>query len=49
MQDVLPMENIVFRRSVKEDIPYINSLFIEMIKTVNARMRKEGIFVILMC
>ena len=30
MQDVLPMENIVFRRSEKEDIPYINSLFIEM-------------------
>ena len=37
------MENTVFRRSVKEDIPCINSLFIEMVKTVNARMLKEGI------
>ena len=37
------MENIVFRRSVKEDIPYINSLFIQMVKTVNARMLNEGI------
>lgn len=37
------MENIVFRRSVKDDIPYINDLFIQMVKTVNARMLKEGI------
>ena len=37
------MENTLFRRSVKEDIPYINSLFIQMVKTVNARMLNEGI------
>lgn len=37
------MENAVFRRSVKEDIPSINRLFIQMVKTVNARMRKAGV------
>ena len=36
------MENVIFRRSVKEDIPFINALFIEMVKTVNARMRDAG-------
>ncbi|MBQ8923619.1 MAG: GNAT family N-acetyltransferase [Lachnospiraceae bacterium] len=37
------MENIIIRRSVKEDIPYINELFIQMVKTVNRRMKKEGV------
>ena len=35
--------NITYRKSIKEDIPYINDLFIEMIKTVNKRMKSEGI------
>ena len=37
------MDNINYRRSIKEDIPYINNLFIEMIKTVNNRIINEGI------
>lgn len=35
--------DILYRKSVIEDIPYINELFIEMIKTVNERMIKKGI------
>jgi ribosomal protein S18 acetylase RimI-like enzyme len=37
------MDNIIYRKSVKEDIPFINNLFIEMIKTVNKRMEIAGI------
>ena len=37
------MDNITYRKSIKEDIPSINNLFIEMIKTVNARMERGGI------
>ena len=36
------MSNITYRKSIKEDIPSINNLFIEMIKTVNSRMEREG-------
>ena len=36
------MENFVYRKSIKEDIPLINDLFIEMIKTVNKRMELKG-------
>ena len=35
--------DILYRKSVIEDIPYINELFIEMLKTVNERMIKKGI------
>ena len=35
--------NIKFRKSIKEDIPFINELFIEMVKTVNEKMISEGI------
>ena len=37
------MSNITYRKSIKQDIPAINNLFIEMIKIVNSRMIKEGI------
>ena len=37
------MENTIIRRSVKEDISYINELFIQMVKTVNKRMKNEGV------
>ncbi len=37
------MTNIKYRRSIKEDIPSINNLFIEMVNTVNGRMEKSGI------
>ena len=37
------MNNIKYRKSIKEDIPFINNLFIEMVKTVNERMIKAGI------
>ena len=37
------MEKIVIRKSIKEDIPYIKELFIQMVKTVNSRMEREGI------
>lgn len=36
------MNNIVYRKSIKEDIKQINQLFIEMINTVNNRMKREG-------
>lgn len=35
--------NISYRKSIKEDIPYINNLFIEMVKTVNKRMEDNNI------
>lgn len=37
------MGNINYRRSIKKDIPAINNLFIEMVNTVNNRMKKGGI------
>ena len=37
------MNNIKYRRSIKEDIPEINNLFIEMVETVNERMKNNGI------
>lgn len=37
------MSNITYRKSIKDDIPCINNLFIEMIKTVNKKMEEEGI------
>lgn len=37
------MSNIIYRKSIKNDIPAINSLFIEMVKTVNARMERGGV------
>ena len=37
------MTNITYRKSVEKDIPFVNELFIEMAKTVNERMVKEGI------
>ena len=37
------LENVIIRKSVKEDIPHINELFIQMVKTVNKKMQKEGI------
>ncbi|MEE3343422.1 MAG: GNAT family N-acetyltransferase [Bacilli bacterium] len=37
------MSNITYRKSIKQDIPAINDLFIEMIKIVNKRMIREGI------
>ena len=37
------MDNIIFRKSVKEDIPYVNNLFIQMVRTVNERMKKSGV------
>ena len=35
--------NITFRKAVREDKESINNLFIEMVKTVNERMIKDGI------
>ena len=35
--------NITFRKAVEDDKESINNLFIEMIKTVNERMIKDGI------
>ena len=40
---VIIISNITFRKSIKKDIPTINSLFIEMVKTVNSRMERSGI------
>lgn len=37
------MGSITYRKSIKEDIPAINNLFIEMVKTVNARMERGGV------
>ena len=37
------MSNITYRKSIREDIPSINDLFIEMVKTVNARMERGGV------
>ena len=37
------MSNIIYRKSIREDIPSINDLFIEMVKTVNARMERGGV------
>ena len=37
------MSNITYRKSIREDIPSINSLFIEMVKTVNDRMERGGV------
>lgn len=34
---------IRYRKSLKKDIPFINELFRQMIRTVNERMKKEGI------
>ena len=36
------MGNIIYRRSIKEDSPFINNLFVEMVRTVNSRMKREG-------
>ena len=35
--------NIKYRRSIPEDNPTINELFIEMIKTINERMINDGV------
>ena len=35
--------NITFRKAVEDDKESINNLFIEMVKTVNKRMIKDGI------
>ena len=37
------MDNIIIRKSIKEDIPYINELFVQMVKTVNSRMKNAGV------
>ena len=36
------MSNITYRKSIKKDIPSINNLFIEMNKTINSRLIREG-------
>ena len=35
--------NITFRKAIESDKDSINNLFIEMVKTVNERMEREGI------
>ena len=37
------MDNIVFRKSIKEDMPTINSLFIKMVEEINRKMVNEGV------
>lgn len=37
------MDNIVFRKSIKEDIPTINALFIKMVEEINRKMVNEGV------
>ena len=37
------MSNVIYRKSIKEDIPAINNLFIEMVNTVNTRMERGGV------
>ena len=37
------MDNIVFRKSIKEDMPTINALFIKMVEEINRKMVNEGV------